>query len=161
MKIAVGCDKFGFELKETIKSYLQGKGIEVVDHGVPSSKDDGAYYDIASEVAKSISDKKIDRGILCCGSGMGMAIIANKYPGVYAAVCENITAAERARSINDSNVLTLGGFVTSPEKAREIVDAWLNTRFTQGWEAPIAEWLQGSKGDIDRIEKASFKDRKE
>jgi len=70
-------------------------------------------------------------------------------------------AAERSRSINDSNVLTLGGFVTSPEKAREIVDTWLNTEFTQGWEPPVAEWLQGSKGNIARIERSSFKDRKE
>lgn len=161
MKIAIGCDKFGFDLKESIKSYLQKKGIEVIDHGVSSAKDEGAYYDIASEVANRISNQQVDRGILCCGTGMGMAIIANKYPGVYAAVCENITAAERSRSINDANVLTLGGFVTSPETAREIVDAWLNTQFTQGWDAPIAEWLQDSKGDIARIEKTSFKDRKE
>ena len=80
-------------------------------------------------MASRVSRGEVGRGILVCGTGMGMAIIANKFPGVYAAVCENRTAAERARSINNSNVLTLGGFVTPPEEAKEIVEAWLMTEF--------------------------------
>jgi ribose 5-phosphate isomerase B len=156
MKIAVGADKYGYQLKEAVKAYLQRRGIEVEDFGVMDSEGQTAYYEIAASLAKGVSSGKFERGILVCGTGMGMAIIANKQPGVYAAVCENRLAAERARSINDSNILTLGGFVTTAETASEIVDAWLTTQFTQGWEKPIAEWLENSKADIRRIETESF-----
>ena len=87
---------------------------------------------------------------------MGMAIIANKYPGVYAAVCENIHAAEKARSINNSNVLTLGGLFTTSLLAQDIVEAWLNTEFTQGWDLEIQTWLENSMQDIAELETEQF-----
>jgi ribose 5-phosphate isomerase B len=161
MKTAIGADKFGYELKEAVKNYLQQQQLEVEDYGVKNSEEETPYYQIASEVAGRISSGGLKQGILVCGTGMGMAIIANKQPGVYAAVCENPTAAERSRSINDSNVLTLGGFVTSPEAAKQIVDAWLKTRFTQGWDPTIADWLHNSKTDIAHLERNQFKTREE
>jgi ribose 5-phosphate isomerase B len=156
-KIAIGADKNGYELKEAVKKFLNDRGIDTEDYGAKSSEDEIAYYDVASIVASKVSKKQFQRGILVCGSGMGMAIIANKHPGVYASVCENRTAAERARSINNSNVLTLGGVVTTPEVAEDIVKTWLTTEFTQGWEKPISDWLENSMKSINRIEKERFK----
>jgi ribose 5-phosphate isomerase B len=157
MKIGIGADKYGFELKEAVKKHLQDKEIEVVDHGINNSEGESAYYNIASEVAGKVSSGEYEKAILVCGTGMGMAIIANKHPGVYAAVCENSKAAEKSRSINDSNVLTLGGLVTSPENAKEIVETWLSTEFTQGWDESIVDWLKNSKNEIREVEATQFK----
>ena len=159
MKIVIGADKLGFHLKEAVKSYLMQRGMEVEDYGVENPEGETPYYDLASTVAEKISRGEFQRGILVCGTGMGMAIIANKHPGVYAAVCENAFAAEKARSINDANVLTLGGLITSAEAAKEIVDTWLKTEFTEGWEKSIVDWLYHSKKDISRIEEERFKKR--
>jgi ribose 5-phosphate isomerase B len=156
MKIALGADAYGFELKEAVKQYLLSKGIEVEDFGISDRHTEIPYYETASVVAKLVGNQQVDRGILMCGTGMGMAIIANKHPGVYAAVCENINAAEKSRSINNSNVLTLGGFITSPQAALEIVDTWLAAEFTQGWEPAIQEWLQNSMKDIAKLENQQF-----
>lgn len=160
MKIIIGADSYGFNLKETVKKHLQAKGIEVEDLGVRNPNTDTPYYQIASEAAQKVGNKEADRGILVCGTGMGMAIIANKHSHVYAAVCENTYAAEKSRSINNSNVLTLGGLVTTPHMAQEIVDIWLKTRFTQGWETPIQEWLHNSMEDIRKIEQQQFESSK-
>ncbi len=157
MKIAMGADAYGFKLKEAVKKQLEGKGIEIEDIGVEDSTQETPYYQIASEVAKRVGKHQVDRGILVCGTGMGMAIIANKYPQVYAAVCETVSAASKSRSINNANVLTLGGFMTTPERAEEIVDTWLNTEFTEGWEAPIQEWLHGSMKEITQLEQQQFR----
>jgi ribose 5-phosphate isomerase B len=157
MKIAIGADKYGFQLKESIKDFLQKKGIEVHDFGTNQADEEEPYYKIATKVAGKVSTGEMPRAILVCGTGIGMSIIANKHPGVYAAVCENPIAAERSRSINDSNVLTLGGVVTTPEAAHEIVETWLTTEFKQGWDQQIAEWLDQSKNDIGRIEDQHFK----
>ena len=156
MKIALGADSYGFDLKQEVKNYLLDKGLEIEDVGVSDHDAEKPYYQTASEVAKQVANHKVNRGILVCGTGMGMAIIANKHPGIYAAVCENAEAARMSRSINNSNILTLGGFVTTPEIAREIVDAWLNTEFTQGWESSIQEWLHNSMKDISQLETQQF-----
>ncbi|MUH00319.1 RpiB/LacA/LacB family sugar-phosphate isomerase [Scytonema sp. UIC 10036] len=156
MKIILGADFYGFDLKEVIKEYLLDKGIEVEDMGVSDRTMEIPYYETAALVAQRIGNQQAAWGILVCGTGMGMAIIANKYPGVYAAVCENSNAAEKSRSINNSNVLTLGGLITKPEVAKEIVDTWLTTEFTQGWEPAIQEWLQNSMKDISQLEKQQF-----
>ncbi|MGD1717174.1 RpiB/LacA/LacB family sugar-phosphate isomerase [Dapis sp. BLCC M172] len=156
MKIAIGADPYGFDLKEAVKQHLQNKGIEVEDIGVNNSTQETPYYQVAGQVSQMVGTQQVERGILVCGTGMGMAIIANKYPHIYAAVCENSFAAEKSRSINNSNVLTLGGFVTTPLVAQEIVDIWLTTEFKQGWEPGIQEWLQNSMKDIAQIEKQQF-----
>lgn len=156
MKIAIGADPHGFSLKEAVKRHLQHKGLEIEDIGVRESTQETPYYQIASEVAKLVGSRQVDRGILVCGTGMGMAIVANKHPHIYAAVCENSYAAKQSRSINNSNILTLGGFVTTPKMAEEIVDTWLTTEFTQGWKASIQSWLSNSMKDIAQIEKQQF-----
>lgn len=155
MTIVLGCDGYGFELKEACRAFLSQRGLAVSD--LSPEKDQRPYYDTAQEAARRVASGEFERAVLVCGTGMGMAIMANKYPGVYAAVCENAEAARKSRSINNSNVLTLGGFVTSPEVMREIVAAWLDTDFTQDWPSDVQGWLRGSMADIAAMERARFK----
>ena len=156
MKIVVGADGYGHPLKEVVRQHLEARGEEVTDLGVSSADEDTPYYRTASEAAVRLSRGEFDRAVLVCGTGMGMAIIANKHPGVYAAVCETPFAAEKSRSINNSNVLTLGAMVTTGTIAADIVDAWLDTDFTEGWDGPIQEWLRGSMRDIAELEDGRF-----
>ena len=157
MKIAMGADLYGYPLKESAKAYLKSKDYEITDYGVHETSDPAAYYTIADKVAESLCKGEHDKAVLVCGTGMGMAIIANKHPGIYAAVCESTFAAEKARSINNSNILTLGSMVTTEAVARDIVDIWLTTRFTEGWDESIQAWLQNSMEDIASFERHQFK----
>ena len=156
MKIALGADGYGFDLKQEIKNYLLEQGLEITDIGIDDSEAQTPYYQTAATVAQQVAEQRVERGILFCGTGMGMAIIANKHPGIYAAVCENTEAARLSRAINNSNILTLGGLLTTPQVARGIVDTWLSTEFTQGWEPAIQEWLHHSMGDIAQLEARQF-----
>jgi ribose 5-phosphate isomerase B len=156
MKIALGADSYGFDLKEAVKAYLISQGHEVQDAGIETGDSPTPYYQTASVVAQLVTTQQVDRGILCCGTGMGMAIIANKFPGVYAAVCENTHAAEKSRSINNSNVLTLGGMFTTPMLAHDIVNTWLSTEFAEGWDPTIQAWLENSMKDIFELETQQF-----
>lgn len=155
MKIGVGADPFGLELKEAVKAHLLALGHECLDVGGTASEA-RPFYDVAHEVAGKVRAGECDRGVLVCGTGMGMAIIANKHPHVYAAVCEDPSSAIKARSINNANVLTMGGMVTAPYKAREIVDAFLTTEFKSGWNDEIQAFLDRSVGEIQRIEAEEF-----
>jgi len=156
MKIAMGADSYGLSLKKVVKEYLASKNYEMTDVGVMDSEDDTPYYQIADDIAKGISNKEFDRAILFCGTGMGMAIIANKHPGIYAAVCETPFTAEKSRSINNSNILTLGALIVTGTIANEIVEVWLNTEFTEGWSTSDQEWLRKSMDDISSFEHDQF-----
>jgi ribose 5-phosphate isomerase B len=151
MIIGLGADPFGVELKEAIKEHLLAAGHECMDFG-GNTEEQRAYYEVAHELAKRVGSGTCERGVLVCGTGMGMAIIANKHRGVYAAVCEDAATAARARSINNANVLTLGGMVTAPFKAKEIVDAFMATEFKSGWNEEIQAFLDESMLNIQRIE---------
>lgn len=139
MKIALGSDKSGFYLKETIKKHLVEKGYAVDDFGTLDFDNGIPFFEVAPIVAKKIQKKEYQRGILICGTGMGMAIVANKYKGVYAAVVESVYGAVKCRAINNANILTMGGWIIADTMALEMVDAFLDTEFTQGLE----EWRQG------------------
>jgi len=157
MRIAIGADSYGLPLKETVKEYLVNKDFEITDLGVAQSDDDTPYYRIADDIAKRVNNKEFNRAILVCGTGMGMAIIANKHPGIFAAVCETPFASEKSRSINNSNILTLGALITTSTVANEIVDAWLNTEFTERWDTSVQEWLRKSMDDISSLERDQFR----
>ncbi len=131
MKVVVGADHAGFELKEKVKNYLKQKGIEVEDVGT-SSKESVDYPDYAFKVAEKVSEKKVDFGVLVCKSGIGMSIAANKYKNVRAAVCFTPEMAKLARSHNDANVLSLSGEFTKEEEVYKIIDTWLATDFEGG-----------------------------
>jgi len=129
--LILGSDHAGFDLKEAVKKDLLEQGFSVTDVGT-----DGAgavdYPDYARPVAGAVSEGAFPRGILVCGSGVGMSITANRYPGVRAALCLDEETARMSRLHNDSNVLVLAGRKTSPEAARGIVRVWLETEFEGG-----------------------------
>ncbi len=131
MRIALACDHGGFRLKEVIKKYLESKGIEFIDYGT-FNEDSVDYPDFALKAAKGIVNGEADRGIFICGTGIGISIAANKVPGIRAALCYNLFAAEMSRRHNDANVLALGGRVIGDELAKAIVDTWLKTPFEGG-----------------------------
>lgn len=135
MRIALGCDEAGFPLMEIIRQQLQEKNIEVKDFGVFST-DPVDYPDIAQATAESVASGECERGILICGTGIGMAITANKVAGVRAAQAHDTYSAERARKSNDAQVLTMGARVIGPELAKSIVEAWLASDFAGGRSAP-------------------------
>ncbi len=139
-KVAIGADDAGYVLKEAVKAYMEGKGIEVTDFG-PDSTDPIDYPDIAGELAKSVADDPKKRGILICGTGIGMAITANKVPGVSAAQAHDTYSAERARKSNNAQILTMGAKIIGEALAEQIVDAWLASEFQEG----------GSRRKVDKI----------
>ncbi len=131
MRIAVGADHYGYRLKEAVKEHLVTLGHEVLDYGVT----DGSpvdYPDIAKVVAQDVAAGKVERAVLCCGTGLGMAIVANKVRGVRAAPVLDPYSAERAMRSNDAHVLCLGGRVIGPDVADLLVDHWLNSEFGGG-----------------------------
>jgi len=156
MIIGLGADPFGVELKESVKRHLEMTGYVVQDLGGSNDRQH-TYYDVAHEIAEKVGSGTCERGVLVCGTGMDMAIVANKHPGVYAAVCEDVETATKARSINNANVLTLGGMVIATSKANEIVDAFLSTEFKSGWGDQTQVFLDQSMLDIQRIESEKFK----
>ena len=130
-RVALGADHGGFELKAKLLTMLQSKGLEVADLGTHSSKPCD-YPQIGYKVARAVAERRFDRGILLCKSGVGIAIAANKVPGIRAAVCGDLFDAERSRSHNDANVLVLGAEKLRDAQARRIVDIWLSTPFEAG-----------------------------
>lgn len=136
LKIAIGADDAATEMKNVVKSHLQSKGIEVVDFSHDVGDNALMYPDIAFNLATTIADGTYSRGILLCGTGIGMAIVANKVPGVRAAQCHDSFSAERARKSNDAQVMTMGARVIGPELAKSLVDVWLASEFEGGRSAP-------------------------
>jgi ribose 5-phosphate isomerase B len=129
--IALGADHAGFELKEALKAWLIDQNYEVLDYGTHST-DPVDYPDYAAYVAEAVADGKVDRGVLVCGTGIGMAIAASKVPGVRAALCADLYTARMSREHNDANVLTLGGRLMGTEMAVDILKMWLATDFAGG-----------------------------
>lgn len=131
MRIAVGCDHGGIVLKPAILEYLRGRGIEIIDCGAFDSESCD-YPDYALSVADAVASGDADRGILLCGTGIGITIAANKVKGIRAAVVTEEFSAGACAEHNNANILGLGGRVVSPEKAVKLVDIWLNTPFAGG-----------------------------
>jgi len=131
MKIAIGSDHAGYDLKELIKNYLSEKGYEVIDKGT-YSKESVDYPVFGESVAETVVKGEADRGIVICGTGIGISISANKVRGIRAALCTNEYMARMARKHNDANVLALGARVLGTDLALSIVDAFLTTEFEGG-----------------------------
>jgi ribose 5-phosphate isomerase B len=128
MRIALGADHAGYELKNKIREHLRQQGIEIQDEGT-NSADSVDYPDFAQKVGLDVATQKADRGILVCGSGIGMAISANKVHGIRAANITSEYEAQMSREHNDLNVLTLGARILDEDKALKIVDLWIKTQF--------------------------------
>ncbi|HEX2919628.1 MAG TPA: RpiB/LacA/LacB family sugar-phosphate isomerase [Bacteroidales bacterium] len=126
--VAIGCDPNATSLKEIVIKQLKDQGYTVKDFG----SDDPIYARVAFEVGEAVAAKKFDRGILLCGTGIGMSIAANKVPGVFAALCADTYSAERAIKSNNSNVLAIGAFTTGTEVAKQIVKVWMESKWQTG-----------------------------
>ncbi len=129
--IIIGSDHAAFDLKEKIKAFLVDRGIDVEDAG-SHSEDSVDYPDFGIKVASMVSTGKFERGILLCGTGIGMSMVANKFPHVRAALCSDLFSAIMSRRHNNSNILVLGGRVVGDALAMEMVRAWLETPFDGG-----------------------------
>jgi ribose 5-phosphate isomerase B len=147
-EIALGSDPNAVDLKETIKKHLTDLGYAWKDYG----SDDPVYANVAFTVAEAVAAGKHDRGILMCGTGIGMCIAANKVAGVYAANCSDPYSAERSRMSNNANILTLGSQVLGKELAKTLVTVWLQSEYTPGGRSEpkiqrICEFERDKKAD--------------
>jgi len=133
-KIAIGSDHAGFESKEKAKGELSALGVEVIDKGT-DSLDSVDYPDFGAAVARAVASGEVDRGVLICGSGIGVSMAANKIPGARAALCWNEETARLAREHNDANVLCFGGRFVTPDEAARMVRVFLETDFAGGRHA--------------------------
>ena len=131
MRIGLACDHGGFELKEELKAFLKSTGVEPVDMG-SFNEESVDYPDLGALVAEKVSRGELERGILICGTGIGMSIVANKFPGVRAALANDLYSARCSREHNDANILVIGGRMIGREVAKEIVKVWLSTPFAGG-----------------------------
>jgi ribose 5-phosphate isomerase B len=152
MRVAFDCDDAGLPLKQAILEHLAELGIDVVDlHLLAKRKTD--YPDIGYNLAKRVAAKEFERGILVCGTGLGMAMVANKVPGVFAGTCHDAYSAERLCKSNSAQVLTLGARVIGPELAKTVVSAWIHSRFEGGRSLPKVERMR----ELERQEMATPK----
>jgi ribose 5-phosphate isomerase B len=156
LKIAIASDLSGFPLKKAVAEHLKERGdIEVIDFGIESEDKPKPYFEQAPKVAQAVQSGEAEKGILVCGTGQGMAIVANKHRGVYACVADGIFAGERGKIINNANVLTMGGWITAPFLGTQIVDAWLGVAFTQKMEFK-KDFLTNAFEQVVEIENENF-----
>ena len=148
MRIAIGADHAGFDLKQSVKQHLAAKGIDIDDQGTISTESVD-YPDFAKKVGEAVAEKRADLGILVCGTGIGMSIAANKVQGIRAAHVSSELDAQMAREHNDANVLTLGARVLDEQTALKIIDKWLTTNFAGGRH----------QGRVDKIMKIEQQER--
>jgi ribose 5-phosphate isomerase B len=155
IKLAIGADISGFDLKEAVRGFLDSLGIEYVDFGTKNAEEPVDYYDIVPGVVKAIQNGEFCFGILFCGSGMGMAQIANSYKGIRAAVCESVYASKMCRAINDSNILCMGGFIVGPQMGCEMTKVFLNTKITEDLDE-YHDFLLNAQEEIKKLEEVIY-----
>jgi ribose 5-phosphate isomerase B len=131
MLIAIGSDHAGLEMKTEIISLLSDLGHKYIDYGTDTLQSVD-YPDFGEKVSEAVSTGKVDRGILICGTGIGMSIVANKFPNIRASLCNELFSAKMSRLHNDANILVLGGRIVGKDLAKEIVHTWMTTQFEGG-----------------------------
>ncbi len=141
MRIVIDADDAGLQLKHDLVDHLETLGVEVIDLNYLGKTPDASYPEIGYNLAVRIKDQEYDRGILICGTGLGMAMIANKVETVYAGPCHDVYSAERLRKSNNAQVITMGARVVGVELAKTIVDAWLEAEFQGGSSKPKVETM--------------------
>ncbi|MDI6716106.1 MAG: ribose 5-phosphate isomerase B [Actinomycetota bacterium] len=132
MRVAIGADHAGYAMKEELKDVLREEGIEFLDVGTMNGDESVDYPDFAEAVARKVASGEFDRGVIVCGTGIGVAIAANKVRGIRAANCNDTVCARLSREHNDANVLTVGSRIIGPAVAREILKIWLRADFEGG-----------------------------
>jgi ribose 5-phosphate isomerase B len=153
MKVIIDADDAATVLKKVVVEHLKSKGIQVEDLDYIGSNPGATYPEVGYNLAKKVRDEQVDRAILICGTGLGMAMIANKVEGVFAGVCHDVYSAERLRASNNAQVLTMGARVIGEEMAKTIVDAWINAEYQGGRSAPKVDTMRN-------LEKESFNSKK-
>lgn len=156
MKIAIGSDNAGFHLKENIKEYLLETGYEVEDLGTLSTDQEVKFMYASDNVAKAVQSGRADRGIVFCGTGAGVSIVANKHKGIYCVLVESQWAAYSARFINNANMLAMGERIVAPVMARDIVRTFLNTDFHENADEKRAAVLGGLVREVGELEEKLF-----
>ena len=151
MKIALGCDHGGYALKEQVKIWLKDLGHDMTDLGCASSAPVD-YPDFALAVSREVASGSADLGILICGTGLGMAMAANKIRGIRAAVCNDVYCAEHARAHNDANVMTIGGRVVDEATAHRVVETFIGTNFEGGRHARRVAEIMAIENDWGKEE---------
>ena len=151
MKIAIGADPFAYGLKKAVAQHLKNRGVEVMDM---DSYAETPYYEVAEKAAREISAGNADGAVLFCGTGAGMAIVANKICGIRAVCVESVFSAKKAKAINDANAITMGAMIIGEAMACEMVDAWLDTKFAEGFEQ-LREFLESARGQVGKIDSAN------
>ena len=155
--IAFGCDHGGFDLKRALVDYLRSKNLDVRDFGT-HGRESVDYPDYGREVSRSVSLGEAERGVLVCTSGIGMSIIANKFPNVRAALVHDIDGARASREHNDANILVLGGAKTDALLARQIIETWLATPFSGGRHQRRIDKIRQIETDLgSRLDGAEIK----
>jgi ribose 5-phosphate isomerase B len=149
MQIGLACDHAGFELKEELKVFLKSLGVKAIDMGT-FNEDSVDYPDFGVLVAEKVSQGELEKGILICGTGIGMSMVANKFPRIRAAVANDLYSSRCSREHNDANILIVGGRIVGKELAKEIVKVWLETPFAGGKHKRRIE-------KIEALEKEKFK----
>lgn len=138
-KIAIGADDAAYAFRDVLVNYLTEHNIGIVDYSSDKRQHARYYPDVAHELAMAVKQGEHDRGILICGTGIGMSIVANKVPGIRAALCHDTFSAERARKSNNAQIITLGARVIGPELAKKIIQAWLDAEYEGGTSTPKVE----------------------
>jgi ribose 5-phosphate isomerase B len=150
MKIVIDADDAALGLKRVLVDHLRNRNVEVEDLNLLGSRPEATYPEVAFHLARKVQAEKLDRAILICGTGLGMAMMANKVEGVFAGTCHDVYSAERLRASNNAQVLTMGARVVGEELAKTIVDAWLKAEFQGGRSTPKVEIMRN-------LENESFK----
>lgn len=146
-RVAIDCDDAAVEMKKALLEHLHGLGIDVTDLEYARSHIGAMYPEIGYHLACQVRDRIYDRGVLICGTGLGMAIVANKVEGIYAGVCHDVYSAERLAKSNDAQVLTLGQRVIGIEHAKKVVEVWLASRFEGGGSTPKVDQMRRLEHD--------------
>ncbi len=152
MKIIIGSDKSGYALRRALEAHLVERGCEIKVIGPQNADEAVPFYEVAPEAAKAVQSGEFELGILICGTGMGMAQVANKFKGIRAGVVESVYAAKMCRAINDSNILCMGGWMIAETLGIAITDAFLDSQFIVGVEEWRKQWLINAKAQVNKIE---------
>ena len=157
MKIAIASDKRAIGRKLEVKRFLEEQGHTVIEV-VPDENTAVVHTISAPKVCKLVQSGEVDRGILICGTGMGMSMVANKHKGIRAACCESTYAVESCRRINNANVLCMGAFILGPQLACDMAGRFVMTPFSEGFEAERIAYIKERDADMAKIEEANFKE---
>ena len=156
-KVVIGCTRAGLTLKKDLIAHLESKGFQVDDVGMKADGEFVPYHKAAAAVARGVSEKKYDKGVIICGTGAGSVIVAGKFKGVYPVHVTNTYMAQQAKAVNNCNVLVFGEWLTPAKHACLMLDAWLGAEFTEGVADDWKIFLSNCVKEIGEMENEHFK----